>query len=179
LLPERGKRNIMTTRLNIFQILILVGSLCFHSAVYSAWQVIHEIEKVSKEVEKIVNSHKDGLRSMDNKSIKKNISVAKLEDALTRGKQINASLKAQVETYKEEKAELLKIQTTLASGLIGAIVTAIIAIAGALLSAKNSRPDRDLKRLVVIEKALELKQSGVSIPKDIALNYINEVESEG
>ena len=106
-------------------------------------------------------------------------SIARLEAALLRGEEINTSLKAQVEDYKAEKAELLKVQTTLASGLIGAIVTAIIAIAGALLSAKNSKPDRDLKRLAVIEKTRELKQEGVNIPKDIELTYGGETAPKG
>ena len=40
----------------------------------------------------------------------------------------------------------------------------------------NSKPDRDLKRLAVIEKTRELKQEGVNIPKDIELTYGGETK---
>ncbi|WP_155890888.1 hypothetical protein [Desulfuromonas sp. TF] len=93
---------------------------------------------------------------------------------MKRGEEIKASLLAEVENLKEERAQLMQVQTTLASGLIGAVVTAVVAIGGALLTARNSRPDRDLKRLAVIEKARELKLSGVALPDDIQTVYVRE-----
>jgi hypothetical protein len=124
---------------------------------------IKEIEEASKEVR----------RALEGEQVSPE-SVARLEAALKRGEEIKASLLAEVENLKEERARLMQVQTTLASGLIGAVVTAVVAIGGALLTAKNSRPDRDLKRLDVIEKARKLKLSGVALPDDIETVYVRE-----
>ena len=82
-----------------------------------------------------------------------------------------AILEKQKTQLQKEKAQLEQIQTTLTSGLIGAVVTAIVAIAGALLKTKNSKVDRDLKRLEVVEKMNELTEKGVALPPDIAKTY--------
>jgi hypothetical protein len=66
---------------------------------------------------------------------------------------------------------LVQVQTALTSGLIGAIVTAIVAIGGAIINSRNSKPERDLKRLAVLEKAHELQSAGVSLPDDIRHAY--------
>jgi hypothetical protein len=99
------------------------------------------------------------------------ISTARLEAALKRGEEINASLQSEVEALKIERAQLVQVQTTLTSGLIGAIVTALVAIGGAIMGSRNSRPDRDLKRLAVLEKARELQSAGIRLPDDIADAY--------
>lgn len=98
-------------------------------------------------------------------------SSARLEAALKRGEEINASLQSEVEALKTERAQLVQVQTALTSGLIGAIVTALVAIGGAITSSRNSRPDRDLKRLAVLEKARELQGAGVRLPDDITQAY--------
>lgn len=98
-------------------------------------------------------------------------STARLEAALKRGEEINASLRSEVEALKIERAQLVQVQTTLTSGLIGAIVTALVAIGGAIMGSRNSRPDRDLKRLAVLEKARELQSAGIRLPDDIADAY--------
>jgi len=36
------------------------------------------------------------------------------------------------------------------------------------VTSRNSRPDRDLKRLAVIEKVRELKAANVKLPRDLA-----------
>jgi dsDNA-specific endonuclease/ATPase MutS2 len=167
----------MAKKLNFLQVFALIWGIFIHSVANGL--AMREIDDASQEVRKIVESRKNALQPVET-SVQADLkSIARLETALVKGKEINTSLKGQIETYKAEKAELLKVQTTLASGLIGAVVTTIVAIAGALLSAKNSKPERDLKRLVVIEKARELKQSGISIPKDIELTYGGEIESKG
>jgi hypothetical protein len=99
------------------------------------------------------------------------VNTARLEAALKRGEEINASLQSEVETLKTERAQLVQVQTALTSGLIGAIVTAIVAIGGAISGSRNSKPDRDLKRLAVIEKARALQAAGVPLPDDIAQAY--------
>lgn len=101
------------------------------------------------------------------------ISTARLEAALKRGEEINASLTSEVESLKTERAQLVQVQTALTSGLVGAIVTALVAIGGAIMGSRNSRPDRDLKRLAVIEKARELQSAGVQLPDDIARAYVS------
>ena len=99
------------------------------------------------------------------------VSTTRLEAALKRGEEINASLQSEVETLKTERAQLVQVQTALTSGLIGAIVTALVAIIGAVMGSRNSRADRDLKRLAVIEKARELQAAGIRLPDDIAQTY--------
>ena len=97
---------------------------------------------------------------------------ARLEAALKRGEEINVSLQSQVESLKAERAQLVQVQTALTSGLIGAVVTALVAIGGAIVSSRNSKPERDLKRLAVLEKAHELQSAGVQLPNDIAQAYV-------
>jgi hypothetical protein len=99
------------------------------------------------------------------------INTARLEAALKRGEEINTSLQSQVETLKVERAQLVQVQTALTSGLIGAIVTAIVAIGGAIINSRNSRPERDLKRLAVLEKVHQLQTAGVPLPDDITHAY--------
>ncbi|MEM7358949.1 MAG: hypothetical protein AAF431_07625 [Pseudomonadota bacterium] len=138
---------------------------------------IEEIEEASAEVEKIVEALKDDSRSTGASDAIDRKSIQRLSAALERGEQINSSLEEQVAKYKAEKEELLKVQTMLSSGLIGALVTAFVAIAGAIISAKSSKPERDLKRLSVIEKAMKLRQEGASLPRDIEVNYVGESDS--
>ena len=95
-------------------------------------------------------------------------SLRKLEQALARGESINESLNSQVKALEDERAKLQQAQTVLTSGLVGALVTAIVAILGAFVTSRNSRPDRDLKRLAVIEKVRELKAANVRLPPDLA-----------
>ena len=99
------------------------------------------------------------------------VSTARLEAALKRGEEINASLQSEVEALRTERSQLVQVQTALTSGLIGAIVTALVAIGGAIMGSRNSRADRDLKRLAVMEKARELQRAGIRLPDDIAKAY--------
>ena len=99
------------------------------------------------------------------------VSTARLEAALKRGDEVTASLKSDVEALKTERAQLVQVQTALTSGLIGAIVTTLVAVGGAIMGSKNSRADRDLKRLAVIEKAQELQGAGMRLPDDIVKVY--------
>ena len=95
-------------------------------------------------------------------------SLQKLEVALANGERVNASLHSQVAALQDERAKLQQAQTVLTSGLVGALVTAIVAILGAFVTSRNSRPERDLKRLAVIEKVRELKAAKVKLPPDLA-----------
>lgn len=94
--------------------------------------------------------------------------VAALEAAIARGEAASSELRKEIEAYKQQAAELRESRNLLASGLVGAVVTAIVAIMGALTNARRSRAERDLKRLEVLEKALELRARGVRLPDDIA-----------
>jgi hypothetical protein len=95
-------------------------------------------------------------------------SLINLEAALANGERINTSLKDQVKALEDERAKLQEAQTVLKSGLVGALVTAIVAMLGAWVTSRNSRPERDLKRLAVIEKVRELKAANVKLPRDLA-----------
>jgi len=61
----------------------------------------------------------------------------------------------------------------LTSGLIGALVTAAVAVIGALTNFRRSRADRDFRRLEVLEKATQLQASGIGVPPDILQDYAN------
>ena len=135
-------------------------------------EAIREIKEASDEVRKELSTSGTSGQPTSASSAVNAAGVARLEAALKRGEEINSALQGQVESLKTERAQLVQVQTTLASGLIGALVTAIVAIGGAILSSKASKPDRDLKRLAVIEKARELKQAGVSLPADIETTYV-------
>ncbi len=95
-------------------------------------------------------------------------SLRKLEAALANGERINESLHTQIDELKAESDKLRDAQTVLKSGFVGALVTAIVAILGALMTSRNSKPERDLKRLAVIEKVRELKAANVKLPADLA-----------
>jgi hypothetical protein len=111
--------------------------------------------------------------------------IAELRAAIDSGERAGAQLwdeinehKAAVEALQREKRELQeanqkleRIQTVLGSGLIGALVTAFVAIFGAVTSSRRSRADSDLKRLDVIVKARGLQASGVPLPRDIVDAY--------
>ena len=97
--------------------------------------------------------------------------LLRLEKALTHGEEINTSLRDEVQKLEREREQLVQIQAILTSGLVGALVTAIVAIAGAIVTSRNSRPERDLKRLAVVEKLHELQVAGTPVPKDIESAY--------
>jgi predicted PurR-regulated permease PerM len=121
------------------------------------------INEASEDVRRAIAASQAGALSPEAEA-----SLQKLEQALENGERVNASLHSQVASLQEERAKLQQAQTVLTSGLVGALVTAIVAILGAFVTSRNSRPDRDLKRLAVIEKVRELKAANVKLPPDLA-----------
>lgn len=121
------------------------------------------IDEASSDARRVIAESKAGTLSPEAEA-----SLQRLERALENGERVNASLHSQVATLQEERAKLQQAQTVLTSGLVGALVTAIVAILGAFVTSRNSRPDRDLKRLAVIEKVRELKAAKVKLPRDLA-----------
>jgi hypothetical protein len=104
--------------------------------------------------------------------------VLALQAAIKRGEQASAGLWTQIKTLEEQKAALEnekraleKVQVVLTSGLIGALVTAFVAILGTFLNFSRGRAERDLKRLEVLEKALALESRGIHLPADIEAAY--------
>ena len=93
--------------------------------------------------------------------------LAELEQAIARGAAASQGLRGQIDTLKEEKAKLERVQAVLTSGLIGALVTAVVAVLGALSKFSGGRVERDLKRLEIIERAHRLTADGVKVPADI------------
>jgi hypothetical protein len=91
-------------------------------------------------------------------------SIEELKLAKASAEQVSDALKEQLEENK-------RIQSILTSSLLAAFVTAVVAIGVAIVNAKQSKPDRDLKRLAVLEKARELSGQGFYIPADIASEY--------
>ena len=93
--------------------------------------------------------------------------LAELEQAIARGAAASQGLRGQIDTLKEEKAKLERVQGLLTSGLVGATLTAVVALLGALGKLSGWRVERDLKRLEVIERAHRLTADGVNVPADI------------
>jgi HAMP domain-containing protein len=107
--------------------------------------------------------------------------VLALEAAIKRGEQASAglwsqikSLEAQKDALESEKRALEKIQVVLTSGLIGALVTAFVAILGTFLNFSRGRAERDLKRLEVLAKTVELESKGIPVPIDIQSTYTRQ-----
>ena len=98
--------------------------------------------------------------------------VAALERAINNGDRASNELKSQIKALEDEKRALEKIQVVLTSGLIGALVTAFVAIMGTVVSFSRGRAERDLKRLEVLQKSAELEAKGISVPGDIRANYV-------
>ena len=96
---------------------------------------------------------------------------AAAEDQIRALKEAIAKGEAASKQLKEEIQSLEKIQTILTSGLIGAVVTAIVAVLSAFTNFRRSRADKDFRRLEVIEKAHQLQSTGIKVPADILNNY--------
>ncbi|EIC27839.1 hypothetical protein [Methylomicrobium album] len=97
--------------------------------------------------------------------------IRSLKEAIARGETASRQL-------REEIQRLEKIQAVLTSGLIGAVVTAIVAMLSAFANFRRSRADRDYRRLEVIEKAQQLKSAGIRVPADILRNYEDQSGSQ-
>jgi len=80
-------------------------------------------------------------------------------------------LQKEKQALLDANQRLERTQIVLGSGLIGALVTAVVGILGAITSSRRSRADSDLKRLEVIVRARELQQKGVPLPSDIVQGY--------
>lgn len=159
----------MTTHYRSARWLFAVFALVAPSIAFSA--AIKEIEDASAEAREALAAAAANPQSASQPS------TARLEAALKRGEEINASLRSEVEALKAERTQLVQVQTALTSGLIGAVVTALVAIGGAIVNSRNSRPERDLKRLAVLEKAHELQGAGVQLPDDIAQAYVRRPDA--
>lgn len=81
------------------------------------------------------------------------------------------ALQAEKQALVKANEDLERTKLILSSGLIGALVTAFVAIFGAVTSARRSRAESDLKRLDVIVKARDLQKNGVRLPDDIVHVY--------
>lgn len=158
-----------------FITLLCLQGLFFVPCSFAAMREIDEASAAAREVleqARAADMHNPSSKSSAAPLTLSNAEIVRLETALERGEQINTSLRTQIEALEAERAKLVQIQAVLTSGLVGALVTAIVAIAGAFVTSRNSRPDRDLKRLNVLEKVQELQQAGIPLPSDITKNYV-------
>lgn len=101
-----------------------------------------------------------------------------LWEEIRRNEESMKALQAEKQSLVKANEDLERTKLILSSGLIGALVTAFVAIFGAVTSARRSRADSDLKRLDVIVKARELQKNGVRLPADIVQVYGLEPPSE-
>jgi hypothetical protein len=102
--------------------------------------------------------------------------VEALRQAIAKGQAASADLRKQIADLESQKAELQKqqsdlerVQIVLASGLIGALATAAVAVFGVVSKWGDSKAERELKQLEVLEKAYELDAKGVALPEKLRL----------
>ena len=131
---------------------------------------VHAIDAIEQKTEALKRAaeHDDATPQM----------MKDLQEAIKQGETASARLRAELQAVEKEKQalrdevqKLEKVQTILASGLIGVLVTAGVAILGILTNVRRSRAARDLKRLEVLEKAADLQAKGITIPGDIQSDY--------
>ena len=94
-----------------------------------------------------------------------------LWDEIHRNEESLKALEAEKQALVQANQDLERSKLILSSGLIGALVTAFVAIFGAVTSARRSRADSDLKRLDVIVRARDLQKNGIRLPGDIVRVY--------
>jgi hypothetical protein len=111
----------------------------------------------------------NGAGPIDSSALSEKLAVARR--VIDEGEHAIDDLNAQIDKLDKEKMSLQQVQTALTSGLIGAIVTAIVAIAGVIIKTLSSRVDKDIKRLGVVEKIAELSGKGIRVPADIIRTY--------
>jgi hypothetical protein len=124
----------------------------------------------AEEIDRAVEAVKAVIRS-GNRQPMDEAHMQRLELAIAEGEKASERLRKEITDLEREKNELERVQTILASGLIGVLVTAVVAVLGALSSRGRSKAERDLKRLEVLEKARNLQKSGIDIPADIIRDY--------
>ena len=153
------------TRLLIVATLTLTAALAASSA---GAEIARDIERRTEDLRAATSSDDSAT----------NEKVLALQAAIKRGEQASAglwsqikSLEAEKEALENEKRALEKIQVVLTSGLIGALVTAFVAILGVFLNLSRGRAERDLKRLEVLAKTVELESKGIPVPADIQATY--------
>lgn len=120
-----------------------------------------------------------------NRNLQTGVELSRLQKTIDEGKEAIAELRAQSGRLQQEKAalerqnaelqnkkaDLERIQTALTSGLIAAVIAALVAIAGSILKTLSSKVDRDFRQLEVIEKIAALGKEGVQVPARLASEY--------
>ena len=91
--------------------------------------------------------------------------TTELNRAIEVGNSAKQALSDELNRYKN-------LQLALTSGLVAALLTAIGALATLFVTSRNSKPDRDLKRLEVVEKSAQMRSKGIEIPSDITQEYL-------
>jgi hypothetical protein len=111
--------------------------------------------------------------------------IAGLEESIKRGEEASERLReriaksqeeakvlsAEKEKLEAEKRQLQSVQTALTSGLIGAVVTACVALLGLFGNYRKSRVEKDYRTLELIEKAAKLTSDGISLPRELQIRY--------
>jgi hypothetical protein len=91
--------------------------------------------------------------------------TAELNRAIEAGNSAKQALSNELTRYKN-------LQLALTSGLVAALLTAIGALATLFVTSRNSKAERDFKRLEVVEKGEAMRSKGIEIPPDIAQEYL-------
>jgi hypothetical protein len=98
--------------------------------------------------------------------------TTELDRAIQAGNSAKQALNDELTKYNDEITRYKNLQIALTSGLVAALLTAIGAVITLLVTSRNSKPERDLKRLEVVEKSAQMRSKGIDIPSDIAEEYL-------
>jgi hypothetical protein len=147
----------MEVRLNIGILKIVLLSFVLAgfsiSPLFAAEAAIHQLDTVLK---KTVVAEPASPACAD---------TTELNSAVQAGNLARQALANELTRYKN-------LQLALTSGLVAALLTAIGAVATLVVTSRNSRPERDLKRLEVVEKGAQMRGDGIEIPPDIVEEYL-------
>jgi hypothetical protein len=104
--------------------------------------IMNEIEARTAELRKDVS---EGNAAQANSE-----KIKQLEAAIRRGEEASGRLRQDIQALEEEKESLERVQVVLTSGLIGALVTAAVALFGLFANLRGSRAQSDFSVMVLV-----------------------------
>jgi septal ring factor EnvC (AmiA/AmiB activator) len=163
--------------------ILFIGAACAPSRAFAIQAIDHAISDVenakkndpafAQVVEHLQQTIDDGKHTIADLRVQSD----RLEDEKTALQKQKDLLELKNNELHDKQAGLERVQTALASGLVGAILTALVAIAGVILKTLGSRVERDLRQLEIVEKVAALRKAGVEPPADLVSRYGVEIRT--
>ena len=118
-------------------------------------------------------------------NLKGNTNLAEIEQAIKRaeqtieeGRRFTNQMAAQITLLEKDKVELARSKENLetarlifGTGFVGALLGAMVAF----LQKRNSKAERALKELEVVEKIAKLKAAQIGVPREIEEKYVSKM----